>query len=220
MGDQNEPCFCQRREHEWATRSPCQRRACTSRIADRSLNWLEEDPHRWRLCGLLFLESQMWSQVTRECACGNATKESPVPHPAVLADKPQNRRRQLLNVAILAASVLLSFCLGFGTRNTSQREQLPDAGDQIAIDRLGNPSRFGYQPGPRGIACRIELTRSATIHHSITRRAKVRNLHPVPSSILFRITFADSGNGADTRSISNAATYSRIARRPAGRRSH
>jgi hypothetical protein len=108
--------------------------------------WLEEDPRRWRLCGLLFLESQTWSQALAEWPCGNLTKEMPVTRRAVVADKSQKRRRQILNVAILAASVLLSFCLGFATRNTSQRDQLSDAGDQIATDRLGSPSHSGINP--------------------------------------------------------------------------
>ncbi len=76
------------------------------------LAWLEEDPRRWRLCGLLFLESQTWSQALVEWPCGNLTKAKPVTTRAVVADKSQNRRRQILNVAILAASVLLSFLFG------------------------------------------------------------------------------------------------------------
>src|SRR5262245_30677905 len=32
---------------------------------ERLVKWLEEDPVRWRLCGLAFLESQLWSFALR-----------------------------------------------------------------------------------------------------------------------------------------------------------
>jgi hypothetical protein len=108
--------------------------------------WLEEDPRRWRLCGVLFLESQSWSQALAESPCGSPTKKMPARHPAVIADKPQHRRRQLLHVAILAASVLLSFLLGLAARDMRQLDQLPDAGDQIATNRLENPRQSDITP--------------------------------------------------------------------------
>ena len=108
--------------------------------------WLEEDPRRWRLCGLLFLESQTWSQAIAEWPSENEQKKLPVPHSVVVADKSQNRRRQVLNVAILAASMLLSFLFGLAARDMRQRDQLPDAGDQLAVDRLGNPSHSDINP--------------------------------------------------------------------------
>jgi hypothetical protein len=94
--------------------------------------WLEEDPLRWRLCGLLFLESQTWSHALAEWPCTNPPLK-PAPPLSGTKSAPSTRRRPIMYGAILAASVLLSFFLGFSSRGASERNRA------IAHDQLATP---------------------------------------------------------------------------------
>jgi hypothetical protein len=81
--------------------------------------WLEEDPRRWRLCGLLFLESQTWSKALAEWPCTVRSLKSATPA-SITMSTPPTRRRPIMYGAILAASVFLSFLLGFSIRDANE----------------------------------------------------------------------------------------------------
>jgi hypothetical protein len=73
----------------------------------RILDWLEGDSGRWRLCGLAFLESQVWSRGLRE-----------LPEPSVTA-APRTIEKAALRcptryaqAAAIALSLLVAFVLG------------------------------------------------------------------------------------------------------------
>jgi hypothetical protein len=76
------------------------------------LAWLDEEPRRWRLCGLLFLEAQTWSQALAEWP-GRSETESPVTL-AANTESPgsHGRWRRMRDVAVLAASIMAAFVLG------------------------------------------------------------------------------------------------------------
>jgi hypothetical protein len=79
--------------------------------------WLDEEPGRWRLCGLLFLEAQTWSQALAEWPT-NGESARPVAVSAVAdSSKESSRRPRLRDMAVLAASVLSAFLLGAATRH-------------------------------------------------------------------------------------------------------
>lgn len=84
----------------------------------RVLRWLEEEPARWRLCGVAFLEAQTWSQ---------ALERSPVPEPwaatpnVKVADRPsrvdQRPRRPIVRRPVMAVLLLAAFGLGMAVHN-------------------------------------------------------------------------------------------------------
>jgi hypothetical protein len=89
--------------------------------------WLDAEPRRWRLCGLLFMESQTWS---------DALKEWPSQTPSALPDQsavarsepaPRGGWRRLREAAVLAASVLLAFVLGAAMRNDQAHRGAPSS---------------------------------------------------------------------------------------------
>ena len=184
--------------------------------------WLEEDPRRWRLCGLLFLESQTWSQAT----CGVAVRK---PNEGNAGDvHPGRSRRQASEPTATDFCMSQSSrpacccrsCLVLAARDLRQREQLPDAGDQIATDRLGNPSHSGITPVLAELPVESSSARFAAIHHSITRRAKVGNLAEYRGrygSGLRSPTVGAAGIPGPPRTPLRVRA---VARRPAGRRSH
>lgn len=83
--------------------------------ADRTalLAWLEEDLKRWRLCGLLFLEAQTWSEALRPTPTSVAPQLQPVElaQPRLSTNRPAWRTRTVL--AAIAASLVVAFTLGF-----------------------------------------------------------------------------------------------------------
>jgi hypothetical protein len=85
--------------------------------------WLDAEPSRWRLCGLLFLEAQTWSQ---------ALEEWPTPAEsslkvAVAADArtAHGRLRRTAEIALLAASILVAFVLGAATQHQQVSRDAP-----------------------------------------------------------------------------------------------
>ena len=79
--------------------------------------WLDEDPRRWRLCGVLFLEAQNWSQALAEWPTqGESARPIAVSATADIRGG-QSRPRRVRDVAVLAASLLLAFLLGATTRH-------------------------------------------------------------------------------------------------------
>jgi hypothetical protein len=80
------------------------------------LDWLDQEPGRWRLCGLLFFEAQTWSE---------AIKEWPAQHTSEPQGKSTLTRsnltargglRRVRDALVLAASVLVAYVLGAATQ--------------------------------------------------------------------------------------------------------
>jgi hypothetical protein len=92
------------------------------------INWLEEDPRRWRMCGLLFLEAQTWSQSLAGWSFEVAERRTSQCHQIASARSPlpPRDRRRVRDAAVLAASVLVSFILGLALRHTAGNAA-PDA---------------------------------------------------------------------------------------------
>ncbi len=92
------------------------------------LAWLEEDPRRWRLCGLALLEAQTWSQTLGLWAVDGRSQTdgkrvmstAGVEKYSVLStqypESQPGRRILALGAAALSACLLVSFSLGFGLR--------------------------------------------------------------------------------------------------------
>jgi hypothetical protein len=76
----------------------------------RVLAWLEEDPARWRLCGLAFLEAQTWSQTLGQWP---AADSEPVP----VLSLPRSRRQTKVRRALAAATLIVAFGLGLALRD-------------------------------------------------------------------------------------------------------
>jgi hypothetical protein len=121
----------------------------------RVIAWLEAEPARWRLCGLAFLESQMWSHALGWW--GNGDRDE-VLQPATVASARSKKKpvqpwprlgrklQRLGYMAALAASVLVAFGLGvlsagmifgFGPNLDTQ---------PTARSRSGNPDKPPVDP--------------------------------------------------------------------------
>ena len=79
----------------------------------RVLQWLEEVPARWRLCGVAFLEEQTWSQALE----GSPALETWAASPSATAPDRSSRvnqgaRRPVVRRAVMAVSLLAAFGLG------------------------------------------------------------------------------------------------------------
>ncbi|MGE5191361.1 MAG: hypothetical protein ACM3U2_02595 [Deltaproteobacteria bacterium] len=85
----------------------------------RVLAWLEEDPLRWRQCGLAFLEAQTWSQALGQFPGGDRAHERPgraVQATATVMPGRGNARQARVRAALTAVVVLVAFVLGFVLR--------------------------------------------------------------------------------------------------------
>src|SRR5260370_29754437 len=134
----------------------------------RLLEWLDEDPLRWRACGLAFLEAQTWSQALgqwplrelgsgvpldqarsetsrRPISCDGATgKTQSVP--VELA--PSRQRRMAIRRTVIAAAVVVAFGMGLTLRDVvtpsiPTREQ-PVAGAASSGADGGNAGRQNH----------------------------------------------------------------------------
>jgi hypothetical protein len=76
----------------------------------RVVTWLEEDPVRWRQCGLAFLEAQAWSQALADWPRTSAGR-GPTPAVEQLSVPEESRRRRPALRRILAG---LALCIAFG----------------------------------------------------------------------------------------------------------
>jgi hypothetical protein len=74
------------------------------------LAWLDEEPARWRACGMAFLEAQMW----QEAATASPAPASaiPAPQPAVSAPPAKRRERWHVSMLALSAAVAVAFLTG------------------------------------------------------------------------------------------------------------
>jgi hypothetical protein len=99
--------------------------------ADRAgvVAWLEEDPRRWRLCGLAFLEAQVcgealvgWSPAV---GAGNCRQLRP--------NQSKRSSRRLIATLVSAASLLIAFGLGIAAREMAGRE-LGSGDERVATE--------------------------------------------------------------------------------------
>jgi hypothetical protein len=75
------------------------------------LAWLDEEPARWRACGMAFLEAQMWQE---SAATAALQAPAPIASPQPAARAPEGKRRQRWHVSLLAlsAAVAVAFLAG------------------------------------------------------------------------------------------------------------
>ena len=109
------------------------------------IEWMEEEPSRWRTCGLAFLEAQLW----RECMRAN--------EPIEMIKTPEMQEVQLsMNSTqvhprwkgtsglhpwlAIAASILTAFGLGWWT-GSPFAVQTPDHGDKFTITKPADESQ-------------------------------------------------------------------------------
>jgi hypothetical protein len=103
----------------------------------RVLAWLEEEPARWRRCGLAFLEAQTWSQALWQFPGGDVADQSPgrsvrgAENAAPGRGKPRHAR---IRAALTAAAVLVAFGLGFALRQPTGGQHQPGV-PPVAGDR-------------------------------------------------------------------------------------
>jgi hypothetical protein len=84
--------------------------------------WLDEEPVRWRMCAIAFLEAQTWQQATEQ-AVGNALRGVPASQDSGFRVQKEFRRAPILWPQFLAVAglVLLAFVAGaFAARNWSR----------------------------------------------------------------------------------------------------
>jgi hypothetical protein len=135
--------------------------------------WLDEDPRRWRLCGLLFLESQSWSDALAEWPCTD--RLAAAPSKPLDMNTHATRRRQIMHGAILAASVLLSFLLGFAIRGLNEPNRFI-ANEPLAAPGKASPTNISpvmaelpVQSTLRGLpksTVQIPLVADSSSHHA------------------------------------------------------
>lgn len=96
------------------------------------IGWLEEEPRRWRTCGLAFLEAQVWGETcgpwTGVEAEPSVTGQSAPTTAAAPAARISARRNRSPGRIVAAACVLFAFGLGFGVRDfvgTGQPQSQP-----------------------------------------------------------------------------------------------
>src|SRR5262245_58950532 len=76
----------------------------------RVLAWLEEEPARWRVCGLAFLEAQTWSQALKDVSVGTMAPVLPAGAVASRASRTADTgRRGVVRRVLTAAAVLVAF---------------------------------------------------------------------------------------------------------------
>jgi hypothetical protein len=93
----------------------------------RVLAWLEDDPLRWRLCGLAFLEAQTWSQAMDEWhspACPRTAAARALPE-----RQSARRRRMCAYSAAVVACLLVAFAFGFAASVLLQSAGAPTQRD-------------------------------------------------------------------------------------------
>jgi len=84
------------------------------------LAWLEADPVRWRVCGVAFLEAQVWSRVLENEPRLDAPAATIARASAgLVSPQPQVGRRALLRLATIAAAIVIAFGLGLAYRDFS-----------------------------------------------------------------------------------------------------
>src|SRR5262245_14442224 len=110
------------------------------------LDWLEQDPARWRVCGLAFLEAQTWSQALGDACVGTI---SPVLPASAIASHGSSTagtgRRAIVRRILTAAALFVAFGLGLALRDVVLASR-PPAERPVA----GNTSRDEQSPNSKG----------------------------------------------------------------------
>jgi hypothetical protein len=109
------------------------------------LAWLDEEPTRWRQCGLAFLEAQTWSQAMGAWSSAQPAKASTAHEP--VRQPPERRHRSAACAAVLVAGVVLAFGLGFVASGVFRDGPHP-SGPQLAGGGRNAASREGRDTQP------------------------------------------------------------------------
>ena len=95
------------------------------------LIWLDADPTRWRICGLAFLESQMWGEALQDTGstCQDRKAEEPPPRskPEKTASAFRQGARAWLAPFLVVAASIAAFVCGVTVQQIrhSQRQAVP-----------------------------------------------------------------------------------------------
>ena len=73
------------------------------------LAWLDEEPSRWRACGMAFLEAQLWQE---SAAAPTPAQAAPAPQPAASAPPAKRRERLQISEIALSAALAVAFLAG------------------------------------------------------------------------------------------------------------
>ena len=110
----------------------------------RVLAWLEQDPSRWRVCGLAFLEAQTWSQALGDASVGTVAPVLPASAAASRASQTAGTgRRGIVRRILTVAALLVAFGLGLALRDvvlaSRPPAERPVAGNTASDDQAPNP---------------------------------------------------------------------------------
>ncbi len=107
----------------------------------RVLAWLEEDPRRWRICGLAFMEAQSWSEALSGWPGLPGTPGKPCRQVSVATPKSLGRP---LAVLVSAACLLVAFSLGVAWRDIAGQVSTPQQPGTNAVEgHRENAARSG-----------------------------------------------------------------------------
>ncbi|HUG91270.1 MAG TPA: hypothetical protein VML55_10575 [Planctomycetaceae bacterium] len=111
----------------------------------RTLAWLEDDPQRWRQCGLAFLEAQVWSQAMDGWCAEEPSRR--IAAPAPLSAPPRRSRPAVTSRAILVSCAVAAFGLGLVAGEAFRRPARPmDDAQTQAVEPRGADSRTSEAP--------------------------------------------------------------------------
>jgi hypothetical protein len=116
----------------------------------RVIAWLEKEPARWRLCGLSFLEAQTWTEALAAWPRRPAEQRKLSRGSIAVSRSPRNHWR-LRDAAVLAASVLIAFVLGFAVREPIVE---PASDANVAKESASD----GVEQSPTDVAQKTRLT--------------------------------------------------------------
>jgi hypothetical protein len=147
----------------------------------RVLEWLDEDPLRWRLCGLAFLEAQMWSEALgqwtpegsansvdqagnlrspRPADCGASRQQNMVVSATAARSMP---RRTAIRRVLVAAAVVAAFAAGLALRDFADPPKPPHdqpvagAAPSGTNDRDGRQAEHGAGPSDEPILASLDV---------------------------------------------------------------
>jgi len=89
----------------------------------RVVEWLEADPVRWRLCGLAFLEAQVWSQALADWPGASAGRAPAVEQLSVPEES--RRRHPAMRLVLAGLALCIVFGLGLAMRDIVVPRQMP-----------------------------------------------------------------------------------------------
>ncbi len=173
---------------------------------ERVLGWLEQDPLRWRLCGLAFLEAQTWSQALGRWPGAELTHERAgrTVQGAMATMAPGAIPRQARGrAALTAALVLFAFGLGIALRHPAG--VLRQAAVQPAADGGASKSDKAVLPGEH----REDGLAGEPVLASINVQAGGRFGAPTPIRIPVVPAIADAARDHAERQVAEIPDYVR-----------